>query len=363
MKIFVIILLALLLVLVGFVFYVYRAKAMFLPALFGLGGFPKMKKETYYNEDGSFRKATGSDKMAFFMQHPIFGGYRHMFFNLEDSGLKTIAPVKYTAFLKAQGRPEQLDSCLEAFNYLTDQVQKKRAWLISDIYSKTDVEKNPYKSHLTGMFYQGKEGKPLAVVVPGGGFICNVTDCEGYPVAMKLHKMGYSVFVLSYPIGRQLGQTEQYKQGEQACRELVQAMRYLNDHQKKLGIDLNDFAIFGFSAGGMMTTSYAFAHYADCCHRHGLPRPTAVFPMYGLDWNVEPLPQDKGLAVFTIAGRDDPYGFGKVEDKIPALKENLGEDNVSIRIYDNLGHGFGLGTETIVKNWLQESVEFWEKHR
>ena len=363
MKIFLMILLVLLLIVGGFIFYAYRAKAMFLPALFGLGGFPKVKQEDYYNEDGSFRQATGNDKMAFFMQHPIFGGYRHMFFNLEDSGLRAIAPVKYTAFLKAQGRPEQLDSCLEAFNYLTDQVEKKNAWLIRDMYPKASVQKDPYKSHLTGMFYQGEEGKPLAVVVPGGGFICNVTDCEGYPVAMKLHKMGYSVFVLSYPIGRQLGQTEQYKQGEQACRELVQAMRYLNDHQKELRIDLHDFAIFGFSAGGMMTTSYAFANYGDCCHKHGLPRPTAVFPMYGLDWNVKPLPQDKGLAVFTIAGRDDPYGFGKVEDKIPALKETLGEENVSIRIYDKLGHGFGLGTETIVKNWLRESVDFWEKHR
>ena len=30
---------------------------------------------------------------------------------------------------------------------------------------------------------------------------------------MELHKMGYSVFVLSYPIGKQLGETEPLKQG------------------------------------------------------------------------------------------------------------------------------------------------------
>ena len=113
----------------------------------------------------------------------------------------------------------------------------------------------------------------------------------------------------------------------------------------------------------MMTTSYAFAHYADSCHKHELPRPTAIFPIYGLDWNVEPLPMDRGLAVFSVVGREDPYGFGMIEEKIPALTETLGEENVSIRVYDHLGHGFGLGTETVAKNWLQEAVDFWEAHR
>ena len=49
---------------------------------------------------------------------------------------------------------------------------------------------------------------------------------------MKLHKMGYSVFVVSYPVGRQLGETEQVKQGQAAARELTQVIRYLTEHQK-----------------------------------------------------------------------------------------------------------------------------------
>ena len=67
--------------------------------------------------------------------------------------------------------------------------------------------------------------------------------------------------------------------------------------------------------------------------------------------------------VFSVVGREDPYGFGMIEEKIPALTETLGEENVSIRVYDHLGHGFGLGTETVAKNWLQEAVDFWEAHR
>mgnify|MGYP000665359513 CR=1 FL=1 len=41
-----------------------------------------------------------------FMQHPVFGGFKHMFFNVEDNVLKAIAPVKYKDFFKAQGRED-----------------------------------------------------------------------------------------------------------------------------------------------------------------------------------------------------------------------------------------------------------------
>ena len=330
---------------------------------FGLCGFPKIKESCYYDGSGHFRPATKEDKVGFFMQHPIFGGFYHMFFNLEDNALKAIAPAKYKDFMQAQGRAEQTDTSLDAFNYLTGLVEKGQAKLVSGLYPQEAMKDHPYRSHLTGMFYYGQPGKPFAIVVPGGGFISNVTDCEGYPVAMKLHKLGYSVLVISYPIGKQLGETEQEKQGQAAVRELVQVIRYLKEHEQELSVDMDDYAIFGFSAGGMMTTAYSFANYEDCCHKVKLPRPKVIFPMYGLDWNVKALEQDKGLAVFSIAGREDEYGFGNVEKRLPQLKSVLGEDNVSVRIYDNLGHGFGIGSNTIVPHWLEEAVEFWEAHR
>ena len=61
--------------------------------------------------------------------------------------------------------------------------------------------------------------------------------------------------------------------------------------------------------------------------------------------------------------RDDEFGFANVEDKLPELEKVLGKENVSVRIVDGLGHGFGIGNETKVKNWLQEAVIFWEAHR
>ena len=152
MKIFFAVVVIVLLFVIGATLYVYKKSAMFLPALLGICGFPKIKESSYYDENGHFRPGTGEDKVGFFMQHPVFGGFKHMFFNVEDNVLKAIAPVKYKDFLKAPGREEQLDAALESFNYLTGLVEKGQARLVPDLYPAEAVNSHPYRSHLTGMF-------------------------------------------------------------------------------------------------------------------------------------------------------------------------------------------------------------------
>ena len=98
MKIFFAVVVIVLLFVIGATLYVYKKSAMFLPALLGICGFPKINESSYYDENGHFRPGTGEDKVGFFMQHPVFGGFKHMFFNVEDNVLKAIAPVKYKDF-------------------------------------------------------------------------------------------------------------------------------------------------------------------------------------------------------------------------------------------------------------------------
>ena len=85
-----------------------------------------------------------------------------------------------------------------------------------------------------------------------------------------------------------------------------------------------------------MTTAYAFSDYKDCCHKHNLPRPAAIFPIYGLHWELKVHEKDKGLAVFSRVGRDDPTGFAAVEKIIPDIRKALGQENVDIVMYDKL---------------------------
>lgn len=348
---------------IGATVWVYRKKAIFLPALLCLCGFPRVKASEYIDGEGHYRPATEDDRLAFLMQHPVFGGYRHMFMNAEEPVLKALAPVKYRDFLKSQGREKQLSTALKSFNYLIQMAEEGKAELVSGIQDEQAVLESPFLAHLTGMLFHGEKGKPLAVIVPGGGFISNATDWEGYPIAMALHQMGYSAFVVSYPIGNQLGEKEDVKRGQAAAKQLTQVIRYLTAHQERLSIDMSDYAIIGFSAGGLMTTAFSFAGYEDCCLKNHLPRPKVIFPIYGLDWNIEARPEDHGLSVFSIAGREDEYGFGKVADKLTGLVKALGDEHVSVRVLDGLAHGFGNGEGTKAENWIDDAVSFWETHR
>ena len=67
MKIFFAVVVIVLLFVIGATLYVYKKSAMFLPALLGICGFPKIKESSYYDENGHFRPGTGEDKVGFFI--------------------------------------------------------------------------------------------------------------------------------------------------------------------------------------------------------------------------------------------------------------------------------------------------------
>ncbi len=65
MKIFFAVVVIVLLFVIGATLYVYKKSAMFLPALLGICGFPKIKESSYYDENGHFRPGTGRTKLDF----------------------------------------------------------------------------------------------------------------------------------------------------------------------------------------------------------------------------------------------------------------------------------------------------------
>ena len=67
------------------------------------------------------------------------------------------------------------------------------------------------------------------------------------------------------------------------------------------------------------------------------------------------------MAVFSIAGRQDEFGFANVEAQLPALEKTLGRENVSVKIIDGLGHGFGIGSETKVKTGFRKQLSFGKR--
>lgn len=106
--------------------------------------------------------------------------------------------------------------------------------------------------------------KGAVMVNPGGAFAYR-SPAEGLPVAEELSKLGYRCFVVNYRL-------RPYTQ-EEAALDLARGIRYVRANAADYGIDPNDIAAIGFSAGGILSGELAL-------HFQGAVNGTALDPDY-----------------------------------------------------------------------------------
>ncbi|MHC1770935.1 MAG: alpha/beta hydrolase [Flexilinea sp.] len=86
--------------------------------------------------------------------------------------------------------------------------------------------------------------KGAILICAGGAFTVRSDFNEGTPVAEAFAELGYQAFVVNYRL-------RPYTQ-EEGALDLARAVRYVRSYAEQLGIDENDIAVLGFSAGGIL---------------------------------------------------------------------------------------------------------------
>lgn len=232
------------------------------------------------------------------------------------------------------------------------------------------------------------------LILPGGGYAHCVTREEGYPIAAKFNEMGYTVFVLEY-------RTRFHCSAYAPMEDVAHAIRHIEEHQEEYNVDITDYALCGFSAGGNLAGIYASHHHGY--ETYGTTKPATVIMGYPwtnlwhwLDhpyWNIW-----KGLISVWFSVRGYVYMFGlhstkeerdslRVQEQVtpdypqtfiftggrdvlvPAshhaevFEEALRDNQVKhvYRRYFGLPHGIGLGLHTKAESWMKEAVEFWQE--
>ncbi len=262
------------------------------------------------------------------------------------------------------------------------------------VYSMEEMGRDKHKRDVKLMFFPADtpKSKRFAMILPGGGYAHLCTKQEGYPVAAALNRMGVNAFVLEYRAGRDC---EPFAPME----DLGVALRLIQDNLEKFNVEMDKYALIGFSAGGNLAGIFASdSHgYLD----YDLPKPGAVILGYPWtcvnDWLHHPYWNIWiGLMGIWLSNRGSFYMFGVrhmrkgrelldvqkyiKEDYPPtfmysgswdvlvpasrhadvfdaALKKN-GIKHIYEK-YFGVPHGIGLGIHTKAEGWLERAVDFW----
>lgn len=94
---------------------------------------------------------------------------------------------------------------------------------------------------------QSTDHRPAVLVLPGGGYYIRAQH-EGEPVALSYLAQGFQSFVLHYPVGAEHSFEDAYNAG-------VVALSFLRERSLDFGINPQQIAVVGFSAGGHLASA------------------------------------------------------------------------------------------------------------
>ena len=215
-----------------------------------------------------------------------------------------------------------------------------------DIYTDEEKATDPDKEDTGLFFFRGNPGAKTAICNAGGGFAFVGAMQDSFPHALELSKMGYNAFALIYRPG-----------WETAMEDLGRALSFLYDHADELQIDMENYSLWGGSAGARMAATLGnsddLAFYTG---RTDIQQATAVIMQY--TGHSETSASDAPTYA-CVGTRDGIANWRTMQSRLNTLTANYGIPT-EFHAYEGLGHGFGLGTGTVAEGWIEDAVAFWE---
>lgn len=288
-----------------------------------------------------FEPFTHDTKISDVMSDPAFGDYGRLIFPVNTgywSG-DTLEDLRLTWYNYINP-----DKTVEIVNYMKENALKGNT-IFYDIYSDAEKAADSAKRDTGLFFFRGDKNAKTAICNAGGGFSYVGAMHDSFPHALELSKMGYNAFALIYRPG-----------WDTAMEDLARAIAFIHDHAAELEIDVEDYSLWGGSAGARMAAdlgSYGTEYYGEAEY----PKAGAVIMQYTGHSEVtgnEP-------PTYNCVGTSDGIAsYRTMENRIGRIKAN-GTDAM-IEVFDGLPHGFGLGQGTVAEGWINNAVAFWERN-
>ena len=197
-----------------------------------------------------------------------------------------------------------------------------------------------------------KANGAAVIIAPGGAFRILSMGNEGWEVAEALNKHGVAAFVLKYRLLPTAPTWEEFNQGNPLTaptpgarpgppdfaaiiklplEDATAAFKLVRSRAREWNIDPDRIGMMGFSAGAGTTMAATLQSTEN--------KPAFIAPIYGSLRAVE-VPAD-APPMFVALASDDPL-FGNNEYGLITAWKNA-KRPVEFHLYQNGGHGFGLG--------------------
>ena len=235
---------------------------------------------------------------------------------------------------------------------------------------------------LTWLPAEKKRHDTFMILMAGGAYGAVCTMVESLPVAAKLNELGYDCFCLNY----RTAVPESFVKGllPEPMDDLATALQYIAEKKVHFGVNPNDYAVSGFSAGGHLASTWGTAHLG--ARKYGLPQPKCMllgYPLISMA-NVPESPVKQYLctgmfgAGYTQEDIEKYDASCHVDTEYPPcyIVRAMDDTTVSIRCGDVIkdalgercmieqaqtgGHGFGLGSDTPLNGWVERATAWME---
>lgn len=211
------------------------------------------------------------------------------------------------------------------------------------IYSKDEQSKDHLKKDTGLFFFRGEKNAPFSIHCAGGGFMYVAAMHDSFPHALHLSKQGYNAFVLIY-------------RPDYAYEDLAQAIHYIYRHSIELEVDKNNYSLWGGSAGARMAASLGNKKVMQYYHLHDIPPAKAVIMQYT---SYTAVSLDDAPTYACVGTKDGIAYYKTMENRLKQLNQlNIPTE---FHVYKGLGHGFGLGKNTVAEGWIHDAIQFWKE--
>ena len=231
---------------------------------------------------------------------------------------------------------------------------------------QTQVITNVAKPTMEVFRPSGVESNGTGIIVaPGGGLYALSINSEGKDVARWLNQKGITAFVLKYrlvPTGAD-GVKEVSEVGEKIYEKIapilplsiedgLNAVAYVRENAKTLGVETNKIGFMGFSAGGAVTMGVAFNANTQNMPNFLVP----VYPWMTVLGDYE-VPEEL-LPMAIVCASDDPLLLAPESVQLYTAWQDEGNP-AELHMYSKGGHGFGMRKQNLPSDtWLARVYEW-----